>query len=60
MYQLCMVICYHLVIYASFVYINGSSHINQIKWYMEMQMIIHNDIQIRIIKQYGKTGIHYT
>ena len=23
--QLCMVICYHLVIYASFVYNNGSS-----------------------------------
>ena len=52
--QLCMVICYHLVIYASFVYINGSSHINKIKRYMEMQ---YNDIQI-IIKQYGRAGIH--
>ena len=52
--QLCMVICYHLVIYAYFVYINGMNHINQIKWYMEMQ---YNDIQI-IIKQYGRTGIH--
>ena len=48
--QLCM------VIYASFVYINGRSHINKIKWYMEMQ---YNDIQI-IIKQYGRTGIQYS
>ena len=54
--QLCMVICYHLVIYASFVYINGSSYINKIKWFMEMP---YNDIQI-IIKQYGRTGIQYT
>ena len=54
--QLCMVICYHLVIYASFEYINGRSHINKIKWYMEMQ---YNDIQI-IIKQYGRTGIQYS
>ena len=54
--KLGMVICYHLVIYAYFVYINGSSHMNQIKWYMEMQ---YNDIQI-IIKQYGRTGIHNT
>ena len=54
--QLCMVICYHLVIYAFFVYINGMSHINQIKWYMEMQ---YNDIQI-IIKQYGRTGTQYS
>ena len=54
--KLCMVICYHLVKYASFVYINGRSHINKIKWYMEMQ---YNDIQI-IIKQYGRTGIQYS
>ena len=54
--QLCMVICYHLVIYASFVYINGMSHINKIKWYIEMQ---YNDIQI-IIKQYGRTGTQYS
>ena len=54
--QLCIVICYNLVIYVSFVYINGSSHINKIKCYMEIK---YNDIQI-IIQQYGRTGIHYT
>ena len=32
------------------------SHINKIKWYMEMQ---YNDIQI-IIKQYGRTGTQYS
>ena len=35
---------------------NGGIHINKLKWYMEMQ---YNDIQI-IIKQYGRTAIHYT
>ena len=34
--QLSMVICYHLVIYASFAYINGRSYITKIKWYVEI------------------------